>query len=619
MSDIIRLLSDSVANQIAAGEVVQRPASVVKELLENSIDAGATQIKLYIKEAGRSLVQVIDNGKGMSITDARMAFERHATSKISQAEDLFSIRTKGFRGEALASIAAVAQVELKTKRKDDSLGTVIEIEGSEIKLHEPVATNDGTIFSVKNLFFNVPARRNFLKSNPVELKHIIDEFQRIALAHPEIDFQLTNGTDNIYNLPKGNLRQRIVSIFGKAYDKKLAPLEEKTDYVKIYGFIGKPEHSRKTRGEQFFFVNNRFIKSHFLNHAVQSCYQGLIPKDHFASYFLFIEVDPKTIDVNIHPTKTEIKFEDEREIYAILNSATRRAIGMFNLSPSLDFETEASLEITNPPKDKILTPPIIKVNPNYNPFHEEAKNTEKLYPKESSGYSKSATYNSSSKNTGGDDWKKLFENQPAVQTSAIEKEITTNWGDDEAVEKKMLLIKNRYIVSPVHSGIWIIDRVRATERILFEKFMMQLKKNEGNSQQLLFPHHLQMNASDYSLIMEMRHELLAMGFDFDDLGNGSISINGMPVEAVEVNPEAMVDQILEDFKNNSGVKSSNNYERLALSLAQTISKKEQHILNNKEMNLLVNNLFQCEVPNFTLGGKPIVITFSLEEIEKKFN
>jgi DNA mismatch repair protein MutL len=603
MSDIIRLLPDAVANQIAAGEVVQRPASAVKELLENAIDAGSDCIRLNVKDAGRTLIQVIDNGKGMSAADARMSFERHATSKIQNANDLFNIRTKGFRGEALASIAAVAQVEMKTKRKEDSLGTLICIEGSEVKLNEPVSTSDGTIFNIKNLFFNVPARRNFLKSNPVELKHIIDEFQRVALAHPSIEMHLSHNEDVIFSLPKSNLRQRITGIFGKNYNEKLAPLEEKTEVVRVYGFIGKPENAKKTRGEQFFFVNDRFIKSPFLHHAVQSCYDGLIQKDFHASYFLFIEVDPKSIDVNIHPTKTEIKFEDERTVYAVLNSATRRAIGMFNLSPSLDFETEASLEITIPAKDKIITAPVIKVNPYYNPFESE-KEGSKVYTKENK--------------TTNFDWEKLIDQNTASTKNENEQHTFSFESDDMPSEKNMLLLKNRFIVSPVHSGIWIIDRYRASERILYETFLVHLSQLKGSSQQLLFPEQIQLNNADYSLLKEIENELCTIGFDISDLGNGTIGINGVPSDASEITPQIMIEQILEDYKNNSSGKSSDKNIRIASSLAKTISRREQHILNNKEMNLLVNNLFQCEAPNYTPSGKPVLITLTMDDLLKKF-
>lgn len=611
MSDIIRLLPDSVANQIAAGEVVQRPASVVKELLENSIDSGATSIRISAKEAGRTLIQVIDNGKGMSVTDARMAFERHATSKIISADDLFSIKTKGFRGEALASIAAVAQVEMKTKRAEDSLGTLIHIEGSEIKIHEPVATSDGTIFNVKNLFYNVPARRNFLKSNSVELKHIIDEFQRVALAHPSIEMQLVHNEEVIYNLPKANLRQRISGIFGKNYNDRIAPLEEKTDFVRIYGFIGKPENSKKTRGEQFFFVNDRFIRSHFLHHAIQTCYNGLIPKENFAAYFLFIEVDPKTIDVNIHPTKTEIKFEDERSIYAVLHSATRRAIGMFNLSPSLDFEIEASMEITNAPKDKIITAPVIKINPNYNPFESEREGSAKIY-----------TSPGKVKTPVTEDWKKLFERNDLENTekeTSEKKELFAPEEFSENAEKNILLIKNRYMITQVSSGLWIIDRVRATERILFEKFLKQLHQQKGTSQQLLFPHQLQFNPADLALLKEIESDLALVGFDISDMGNGSVAINGVPSDASDIQPDRMLESILEDFKNNSSGKSSSKYERIAQSMAITVSRKEQHKLTIQEMNQLVNDLFLCEVPNYTYTGKTTLITFTLEELAKKFD
>jgi len=608
MSDLIRLLPDSVANQIAAGEVVQRPASAVKELLENAIDAGATKIQLIVKEAGRTLIHVIDNGSGMSETDARMSFERHATSKIKNADDLFNIRTKGFRGEALASIAAVAQVELKTKRHGDSLGTMIIIEGSEVKSQEPVNIANGTSFSVKNLFFNIPARRNFLKSNPVELKHIIDEFQRVALAHPGIHFEMNHSGSEIYNVPATALRQRIAGIMGKSYHERLVPVEENTDIVKVKGFIIKPEFTKKTRGEQFFFVNNRFIKSGYLNHAVQTAHDQLIPKENFPSYFLFLEVDPKTIDINIHPTKTEIKFEDERSIYAILHSAVRRSLGIYNITPTLNFDNEMAIEIPLPDKNRDLVQPKIDLQPGYNPFENEKKTTgtPSFKPKQDTT-----------------NWQDLYEVARNVNISQFKnqekEEDQPVAAKPEGENRSLVQLHKKYILCPIKSGYWIIDQNKAHERILFERFIVALAQHTGMSQQQLFPQVIQLNPSDHALLKELEEDLKHLGFDLSDLGNGSVSVNGTPADAMEENPQQLIEIILEDVKNHSSEIKKDKYTLLARSMAKTVAIKPGRALSAPEMNHLVDELFACEMPYHSPSGKPTILTFTLEELEKRFS
>ncbi|MFZ5551993.1 MAG: DNA mismatch repair endonuclease MutL [Bacteroidota bacterium] len=605
MPDLIRLLPDSVANQIAAGEVVQRPASAVKELLENSIDAGATKIQLIVKDAGRSLIQVIDNGSGMSETDARMSFERHATSKIKTADDLFNIRTKGFRGEALASIAAVAQVELKTKRQEDSLGIQIIIEGSEVKSQEPVNTPNGTSFSVKNLFYNVPARRNFLKSNPVELKHIIDEFQRVALAHPDIHFELHHNGSEIYNVPPTALRQRIAGIMGKSYNERLVPVEENTDIVKIKGFIIKPEFTKKTRGEQFFFVNHRFIKSGYLHHAIQTAHDQLIPKENFPSYFIFLEVNPKSIDINIHPTKTEIKFEDERSIYAILHSATRRSLGIYNITPTLDFDTEMAIEIPLPDKNREIVPPKITIDPDYNPFHSEKKMTSSSFKKEK----EDTLYES------------LYESVRNLNISRFKnKEEKTDAESIPEGETRMLIqLHKRYILCPVKSGFWVIDQNHAHQRILFERFVVSLAQHTGMSQQQLFPQVVQLNPADLSLLKELEEDLKHLGFDLSDMGGGSISVNGTPADATDENPQQLIEKLLEEIKHHSSEIKKDKYTLLARSMAKTVAIKPGRVLSAPEMNHLVDELFACEMPWNSPAGKPTILTFTLEDLEKRFN
>lgn len=594
MSDIIQLLPDHVANQIAAGEVIQRPASAVKELVENSVDSGATNIKLIVKDAGRTLIQVVDNGSGMSETDARMCFERHATSKIKEADDLFSIKSMGFRGEAMASIAAISQVDLKTKTKNTELGTFIAIEGSQLKTHENCATNNGTSISIKNLFFNVPARRNFLKSDNVELKHIIEEFTRVSLANPEISFTFHHNNNEVFNLQKSNLRQRISSVMGKNYNEKLVPINEETTFTTISGFIGKPEFARKTRGEQYFFVNNRFIKSGYLHHAIVSAYQDLIPKEQIPSYFLFFEIDPTLIDINIHPTKTEIKFEDEKSIYAILRSSTKHALGQHNITPSLDFNRDPAFD-TTAPKDVNLKMPTINVDTNYNPFEKQS-----TLPK---------------KNT--ENWEKLFElnseqEEKNSENKIVQSSIETN---DDYNQKTLVQIQDKYILSPIKSGIMVVHQQRAHQKILFNKYIQFEEKID--SQQLLFPQTIELSVQDFNLAKEITEELNNYGFIFDFLGKSSLVLLGIPSDLNQENLNESFDEILEEFKNSA---SSNlkNSEKMAKALAVSSSIKSGRKLNQLEMSSLIDQLFEIEMPKNGIQKKSTFITISMDEIANKF-
>ncbi|MGE0561493.1 MAG: DNA mismatch repair endonuclease MutL [Flavobacteriales bacterium] len=616
MSDIIHLLPDSVANQIAAGEVIQRPSSAVKELLENAIDAGAESISLVIKDAGKTLIQVIDDGIGMSETDARLSFERHATSKIKNADDLFNIRTKGFRGEALASIAAIAQVELKTKQSGKELGTFISIEGSEVKEQEHCSCAKGTSFSIKNLFFNVPARRNFLKSNPIEIKHIIDEFQRVALVHPEIAFSMYNNGNEVFNLNKGSFRQRIVSVFGDKYNQKLVPVTESTDIVSIEGFVTKPEFAKKTRGEQFFFVNNRFIKNAYLNHAVQSAFDQLLSKDQFPSYFLKLEIDPTKIDINIHPTKTEIKFEDERSIYAIIRTAVKQGLGKNNISPTLDFEQESSFNIPIFKSTDPVKAPTIKVNPNYNPFKlDEVKQQfhQKPAPKKTD------------KN-----WDKLYQDFEVNTSTIIESNkkqettpdqtILSNWDETETDNKKTLVqLHKKYIFTQLKSGFLIIDQQRAHERILFEQFLSSLSSKKSMSQQLLFPETVDFTSADAELLLEIKHDIQDLGFVLDKVGRSSFVISAVPSELQDLPIKLTLEKLLEQLKSSSSEIKIDKKEKLASSLAKSASIKSGIYLSEEEMSKLIDDLFACEMPYSLQNGKPIVITLNLEDLNKQFN
>ena len=599
MPDIIQLLPDSIANQIAAGEVVQRPASAVKELMENAIDAEATHIKLVLKEAGKTLIQVIDNGKGMSETDARMSLERHATSKIRKAEDLFSLRTMGFRGEALASLAAVSQLEMKTRLAGEELGTLLVVEASEVKRQEPVACDKGTSISVKNLFYNIPARRNFLKSNASEYQHIIDEFQRLALSHPEISFQLIETDALEYDLAPGKLSQRIVGVFGKSYQEQLAPCQEETALVKISGYMGKPQAAKKKRGEQFLFVNRRFIRSNYLNHAVMTAFEGLLPENCFPFYVLFIEIDPKHIDVNVHPTKTEIKFDDERAVYAVVLSAVRQAIGAHNLTPAIDFDADVNIV------SKLMN---------------------------ASGHSKEVyfeeRFSTALHRSNQDNWEKVFEGQeereqlnpegtvPNVQTIRFESAL--NQSSENTEERVCFQLHKRYIVKQVKSGMMILDQQAAHERILFEKYSTQLKTKTAQSQQSLFPQAITFNAADFALVLELQPEIESLGFRIEVFGKNTILVNGVPAHISGSKEKELFEGLMEQFKINQAERFLPVAENLTRALARRASIKAGQILIREEMQALIDGLFVCRNPNYAPDGKPTFFIFELSKIETYF-
>ncbi|MDM1045345.1 DNA mismatch repair endonuclease MutL [Myroides sp. 1354] len=706
MSNIIRLLPDHVANQIAAGEVVQRPASVVKELIENAVDAEATEIKLVLKEAGKTLIQVIDNGKGMNETDARMAFERHATSKISKAEDLFALNTKGFRGEALASIAAIAHVDLKTCLHHSELGTHIVMEGSKVVSQEVTVTPPGTVFSVKNLFFNIPARRNFLKSDNVELRNIVDEFERITLVHPGISFTMIHNGSEVFNLPSSNLRQRIVNVFGNRTNEKLVPIEEITEIVTIRGFIGKPEFAKKSRGEQFFFVNDRFIRSGYLHHSVLAAYEGLLKDGTQPTYFIYLSVPPNSIDINIHPTKTEIKFDDEQALYSILRSAIKHSLGQFNVAPVLDFHRDEELDVPYEFKDKEAATPLIEIDTHYNPFSNEGLNPEeevynpfeqtptgmvnglpsdfvargfnpfeessflrKDEPEEietaidevedtavfesklttaktnidfssfkqegrkadeavffSSKSNKTEIKKSAANEVGA--WQEVFEGLKgegsALDVSGLtfeEEEVTGSLFDESTettLASRTFQIQRKYIVSPIKSGMVIINQGRAHQRILYEKFIGNITKSNAVSQQLLFPLTLYYAPYEVVLLKEIRNSLKQMGFDFEDMGDDRVILSGLPVNVAESEAQIVLDDLIMSFQE--GIPETNyiQTERIAKTLAQSLAVKSGTILNETEQEDIVNSLFGCKEPNISPFMKPTFITMKVEDIERKF-
>ncbi len=617
MSDIIQLLPDSVANQIAAGEVVQRPASAVKELIENAIDAGADKIQLIIKDAGKALIQVIDNGCGMSVTDARMCFERHATSKIRKADDLFAIRTMGFRGEAMASIAAIAQVELKTRRHEDELGTCIIIEGSEVISQEACSANPGTSICVKNLFYNTPARRNFLKSNPVEMRYIIDELQRVALAHPEIFFTLHHNGQEVYHLPATNLKQRIIHLLGSSYNERLVPVEEDTIVIKLRGFVGKPEFAKRTRGEQFFFVNNRFIKDAYLNHAVLMAFKELLPEDTFPLYVLFIDIDPAKIDINVHPTKTEIKYQDEQTIYAIIRSAVKRSLGRYNITPSLDFDQENSIEhlVTPKPFEEIV-PPTISFNPNYNPFDTD---NDKPAARETSRSSPDYRNSPIPKN-----WDTLYEIARREESTQHriheEKSISVDEQElNKTSERQLFQLHNRFILSQIKSGFMLINQQAAHERILYERFLQQLETHSGISQQSLFPQTVTLSAGDFELLRELLPDIRALGFDVREFGKNTVVVDGIPADLNNTSELEILEQLLEGFKNNQSGLKLDKRDSLARSLARNAATKAGVKMSLEEMNILIDQLFACQMPNVALNGKQVITTFTLNEILERFD
>jgi len=588
MSDIIKLLPDSVANQIAAGEVIQRPASVVKELTENAVDAGATEISVVIRDAGRTLVQVVDNGSGMSETDARLAFERHATSKISSADDLFTITTKGFRGEALASIAAVSMTELRTRREEEEAGTLIEINNSRVITQEPCSCAIGSVFSVKNLFYNVPARRKFLKSDNTEFRHIITEFQRVTLSHPEIRFILIHNDQEIYRLPAGNHRQRIVALFGKHYNQNLVPVETVTTIISISGFAGKPENARRSAGEQFFFINNRFIRHPYLHRALLEAYQGILPPETVPAYFIYMTADPSTIDVNIHPTKTEVKFEDERSVWQIMLASVREALGRFNVVPSLDFGPEGAVEIP------VITgnipmpgQPQIEVDHNFNPFDGME------YRRKETGWESLFTITARSENQEG--------------------------GESTSGQRRFFQVKNRYIMCPVISGIMMIDQRRAHERVLYEKYLSSLGDGPRPGQVSLFPVEVELNPGDIVILREIEDELKALGFVIGTGDNNIVTITGHPADSRNASPPSMLETLITEYKQTMGDPSVDARERVALSMAKASSIPYGTPLTQTEMEELFDMLFACATPNYSPTGKTVMNIITLEELDRRFS
>jgi len=605
MADIINLLPEYLANQIAAGEVVQRPASVVKELMENAVDAGSTSIQLIIKEAGKTLIQVVDNGSGMTETDARMSFERHATSKIKSTEDLFRICTMGFRGEALASIAAVAQVELKTKRRNADIGTRLVIEGSEVISQEPVAMPDGTSLCVKNLFFNVPARRNFLKSNAVEMRHILDEFQRIALANPEIYFSLYQNDLEVYQLPAAKLSQRIVALFGGNYKEQLASCDENTPTLKVSGFVGKPEFAKKSRGEQFFFVNNRYIRNAYLNHAVLAAFEGLLPKDNYPFYVLFLQIDPAAIDINVHPTKTEIKFEDEKTIYAIVRAAVKKSLGLHNIAPSLDFDGDVNFA------------PIRPIRTDFDPVNfapaaafrqSPASTKEKIAVpafKENifQNWPQATRTETISTHTGALD----FED---VATRPIKEPITSG--------QKTIQIHQKYLLVQVKSGIMLVDQQAAQERILYEKYITALQRHTGTSQTLLFPAVVQFSPSNFVIVQELAAELKALGFEYSDFGNHTIMINGIPADIPPGREKELLEELIEQYQQDRTDLVLDKRENMARAMAKRVASRLVSRMTDLEINALVDKLFGTQVPNYTPTGQKTLVMMEMNQLENLF-
>ena len=623
MADIIQLLPDHVANQIAAGEVVQRPASLVKELLENAIDAEATAITMVIKDAGKTLVQVIDNGKGMSPTDARLSFERHATSKIQSAEDLFNLHTKGFRGEALASIAAIAHVELKTKTEDAEIGTHLTIEGSKVTSQEVAVVPKGTTISVKNLFYNIPARRNFLKSNPVETRHIIDEFHRVALAHPGVSFVMLHNGSDVFNLPASNERQRIVNIFGGKTNEKLVPVNEETEILKVTGFVLKPEYGKKSRGEQFFFVNNRFIKSPYLHHAVNSAFEGLMKDGVHPGYFLFLEVDPHSIDINIHPTKTEIKFDDEHAIYAMLRATIKHSLGQFSIAPVLDFNRDKGFDTPYDYSKKSPTAPSIEVDRDFNPFKEKAKQGNISFPFKRETPGSDASWESLYIGFKSDTAAAQHSNSGSTEAVEMEfesDEVTGSLFESTETEAGQVTfqLQNKYIVSPLKSGMMIVHQNLAHQRILYEELLKNITVKEAVSQQLLFPLELHFSKPDVEILENVREQLEHTGFVFSTCENEKVEISGIPVMIMESHVVNLLKQLVSDINEEVPDSSFSLNDMLAKSMAVSMAIKTGVSLNREEQEHLVNQLFACKEPTVSPFNKPIFTTLEVTDLDKKF-
>lgn len=631
MSNIIQLLPDSVANQIAAGEVIQRPASVIKELMENAVDAGATDIQIITKDAGKTLIQVIDNGSGMTDTDARMAFERHATSKIKSANDLFALSTMGFRGEALASIAAIAHVELKTRREEDDLGVHICIAGTEIESQEAIQCSKGSQFIVKNLFYNVPARRRFLKENSTELKNITSEFHRVVLANPHIGFKLYHNDVLMFNLPIGNRLQRVAALMGKRMGNQLIPLETDAIMVKISGYIGKPEGAKKTMGDQFFFVNNRFMKHPYLHKAVMNAYDNILQPGTTPAYFIYIEVDPQTVDVNIHPTKTEIKFEDERAIWQILSSSVRESIGKFNLMPSIDFDTADSIDMPVFRANSQVVEPSIETNPFYNPFEEEKNRAARSY-----GGSMSSHTSASHVMTG---WETLYHGGDTEASSMDERDmpfdhdltfeseapmpeqqtfLSSNGNDVQKNTQRFFQLKNKYILTTVKSGLMMIDQRRAHERIVFERFMASAHRGTSLSQKCLFPEELHYSPEEAVMVQDLQPDLFLLGLELIAGDDGQFLVQSIPAGMEQVSAKQLIDGLLSDYSQAEVDLEREISEQLATSMAKRAAMPYGKMLTVQEMSELFDQLFACQIPNFSPSGKPIISIFDNDEIDKRF-
>jgi DNA mismatch repair protein MutL len=632
MNDLIELLPDNIANQIAAGEVIQRPASAVKELMENAIDAGASQVKLIIQDAGKSLVQVIDDGRGMSVTDARMAFERHATSKIRNIEDLFRIRTMGFRGEALASIAAVAQVELKTKRAVDENGTYIEIDNSFVKTQEPVAFPTGTSIAMKNLFFNVPARRNFLKSNAAEMRHIVDEFIRVALSFPDIRFILNGNGQEIFHLEKGTLKQRIVQILGVNYTSKLVSVQENTDYLNISGFVGKPDIAKRTRGDQYFFVNNRFIRSAYLNHAVMTAFQQMIPGDSFPLYVLFIEIDPSRVDINVHPTKQEIKFEDEKIVYAFVQAAVKHALAQFSITPSLDFDLDPAIQqldaINKPFSDEIKadaeSSSLFKTFARKNQAHfiEPHLNSDLVHWRnremEDQNFANSIAGAVASNPTTGLENEKVFlqsENDSSFQSLYARFTADPLFQNEQT---RLTQLQNSFIIYETNGGFLLIHQQAAHERVLYEKFILALSGKPLATQPVLFPMTLTLSTPDAVMLQELLPSLHSLGYAIEPFGKDSFIIQGAPAGHTDGNEKKVIENLLEHCKHSGNEKIDSIQEKMIRSLAWQQAIKSGTVLSETEMRSLTEDLFRCLQPNTSPNGKPVFVDFKKEYLEKLF-
>jgi DNA mismatch repair protein MutL len=608
LSDIIQLLPDNIANQIAAGEVIQRPSSAVKELLENAVDAGATEIRLIIQDAGKSLVQVIDNGKGMSETDARMSFERHATSKIRKIDDLFQIRTMGFRGEALASIAAVSQVELRTKRKEDQLGTYIEIDNSVVKVQEPCSANEGTSISMKNLFFNVPARRNFLKSNTAETRHIVDEFIHVALSFPEIFFSFTSNGQQVFHLEKGNLKQRIVQLLGSQYNAKLVSVQEQTDYLNIRGFVGKPDTAKKTRGDQYIFVNNRYIRSAYLNHAIMSAYQDLIPADSYPMYVLFVDMDPAHLDINVHPTKQEIKFDDEKIVYAFVQAAVKHALAQYSVMPTLDFD---------------LDPNVQQLDAISKPFTEEKQQTAA-----SSHLFQSFTQKHQAhlinRDSGLKNWKEFYtEPQRSEHAGALPEFESMPSRAVQSMEiledTPMVQTQNAFILATTNRGFLVINQQLAHERILYERFSDAASGKPMNTQRSLFPTTLELTPADAVMLGELLPDLSLLGYQLEPFGQHCYVIQGTPADVDQGNEKQVIETLVEQYKHFSSDIKFSKREKLIRTMVKQRAVKQGKALSEKEMRALVTDLFACRLPNTTPDGSPTYIEFKQDYLMKMFN